>query len=119
MKIDTSSMVTIQPHFRAKPGKMPEIKALLPKLTAKTAPEEDCYFYDFTIHGDEIFCREGYRGAAGALTHLESIHPLVEELTKLSDLFRFEVHGPAAELEKLKEPMAAMNPVWFVREVGV
>jgi hypothetical protein len=27
-----------------------------------------------------------------------------------------EVHGPAAELEKLKKPLAHLNPVWFAIE---
>ena len=115
MKLDSSTMVTIQPYFKAKPGKLAEIKALLPLLVAKTSLEHDCYFYDFTINGDEIFCREGYRGAAGALVHVDSIQELVGELLKLSDIVRFEVHGPAAELELLKSPMAALNPIWFVR----
>ena len=116
MKLDSSTMVTIHPYFKAKPGKLAEIKSLLPALVAKTASEKDCYFYDFTIHGDEIFCREGYRGAAGALVHLDSIQKLVGELLELSDLARIEVHGPSAELEQLKSPMAALNPTWFIRE---
>jgi len=32
---------------------------------------------------------------------------------KLADLARVEVHGPAAELDKLKEPLAQLAPVWF------
>jgi len=27
-----------------------------------------------------------------------------------------EVHGPAAELEKLKKPLAHLNPAWFTLE---
>jgi len=27
-----------------------------------------------------------------------------------------EVHGPAAELEKLREPLAELKPSWFVVE---
>ena len=35
---------------------------------------------------------------------------------KIADLARVEVHGPAAELEKLKEPLAHLTPAWFVLE---
>ena len=108
-------MVSIHPYFKAKPGKMPEIKALLPVIVAKTATEKDTLFYDFTINGDEVFCREAYRGAGGALVHLDNIGPLLGELIGLADLTRLEVHGPEAELEMLKSPMAKLNPIWFAR----
>jgi hypothetical protein len=29
-----------------------------------------------------------------------------------------EVHGPAAELEKLKKPLAHLNPSWFTLEAA-
>jgi hypothetical protein len=32
----------------------------------------------------------------------------------MAELIRIEVHGPAAELEKLKAPLAHLNPTWFV-----
>jgi hypothetical protein len=31
-------------------------------------------------------------------------------MLKLADLARFEIHGPPAEIEKLKEPLAALKP---------
>jgi hypothetical protein len=34
----------------------------------------------------------------------------------MADLTRVEVHGPAAELEKLKKPLAHLNPSWFTLE---
>jgi quinol monooxygenase YgiN len=109
-------MVSIHPYFKAKPGKMPEIKALQPAFVAKTAAEKDNLYYDFTINGEEFFCREAYRGAAGALAHLDNVGALLEELIRLADLIRLEVHGPAAELEKLKSPMAKLKPIWFIRQ---
>lgn len=109
-------MVSIHPYFKAKPGKMPEIKALMPRFIAKTASEKDNLFYDFTVSGDEFLCREAYRGATGALAHLDNVGELLGELVKVADLTRLEVHGPGAELEKLKSPMANLNPIWFVRE---
>ena len=112
-------MVSLHPYFKAKPGKLAEIKALLPAFVAKTASEKDNLFYDFTLNGEELFCREAYRGAAGALAHLENVGALLGELTKLADLSRLEVHGRAAELEMLKSPMANLNPVWFIRQGNV
>jgi hypothetical protein len=119
MKINTSNMVSIHPYFKAKPGKIPEIKAALPAFIAKTATEKDNLFYGFTMNGDELFCREAYRGAEGALAHLDNIGGLLGELMKLADLTRLEIHGPAAELERLKSPLANLKPAWFTRECGV
>ena len=33
---------------------------------------------------------------------------------KMAQLVRLEVHGPAVQLQKLKEPLAHLNPAWFV-----
>ena len=71
------------------------------------------------MNGDEIFCREGYADAEGVLTHLENVGSQLAEMLKMADLIRIELHGPAAELEKLKRPLAHLNPAWFACECGV
>jgi hypothetical protein len=40
-------------------------------------------------------------------------------MLKVADLTRVEVHGPAQELEKLKRPLAHLNPAWFTLEARV
>jgi hypothetical protein len=89
---------------------------MLPKFTAKTATEKAMLFYEFSWNGDELFCREAYENAEGLLAHLENVGALLTEALKMSDLTRIEVHGPAAELEKLKKPLAHLDPVWFALE---
>ncbi|HNB06756.1 MAG TPA: hypothetical protein PKV97_12550 [Thauera aminoaromatica] len=113
------NLVSIHPYFKIKPGKADEFKASLPAFIAKTATEKLNLFYDFTIHDDVVLCREGYVGAEGLLTHLDGVGPLLGPLMTLADLVRVEVHGPAAELEKLKGPLAALNPTWHTRLLGV
>lgn len=108
-----SNFVSIHPYFKAHPGKLEAIKAAFPAFIEKTATEERNLFYGFTSNGDEIFCREGYAGAEGLLAHLDNIGALLAEVLKISDLIRLEVHGPAEELEKLKEPLARFKPTWF------
>ena len=119
MKLDTSNMVSLHPYFKAKAGKLEQIKALMADFVGRTATENDRLFYDFTLNGDEIFCREAYTGAAGALAHLDNVSALLGEMAKLADLERLEIHGPAAELEKLKPLLAKLNPIWFTRECGL
>ena len=109
-----SNFVSIHPYLKAHPGKLEEIKASFPKFIEKTRTEGGNLFYEFTINGDEIFCREGYVDAEAALAHLDNVGALLAEALTIADLTRLEIHGPAEELEKLKAPVAHLNPVWFV-----
>lgn len=115
----STAVVSIHPYFKIHPGKLDAFKASLPKFIEITQREVKCLYYGFSINGDEVFCREGYVDAEGVLTHLENVGALLGEALKISDLIRLELHGPAAELEKLKGPLAAFNPSWFVYEIGV
>ena len=111
--------VSIHPYFKVHPGQLDAARALLPQFVARTATEPKCCHYEFTINGDEVFCREAYADAEGALAHLENVGALLGEMLKLSDVVRLEIHGPAAELEKLKGPLAEFKPVWFAYVCGV
>jgi quinol monooxygenase YgiN len=115
----STNVVSIHPYFKVHPGKLEEFKAALPAFVAKTAAEKKNLYYDFTIDGDVVFCREAYDGAEALLEHLESVGALVAEALKISDVIRLEIHGPAAELEKLKGPLANMKPAWFTYVCGV
>jgi hypothetical protein len=57
-----------------------------------------------------------YESANGLLAHLDNVSALLTEMLKVADLTRVEVHGPAQELEKLKRPLADLNPEWFAIE---
>ena len=111
--------VSIHPYFKVHPGKMDAAKALLPAFVIQTKSEIGCLFYEFTVNDDVIFCREAYADAAAVLAHLKNVDLLLKEMLQNSDLLRLEFHGPAAELDKLKEPLAALNPTWFAFECGV
>lgn len=114
-----TNVVSIHPYFKVHPGQMDAFKALLPEFCAKTATESLCLWYDFTISGDVVHCRESYLGAEGALAHLQNVGPILERGLKIADLLRLEFHGPAAELEKMKPQLAALNPTWFETVAGV
>lgn len=108
-----SQFVSLHPYFKVHPGKLETFKAALPEFSAKSANESGSRFYEFTVNGDEVFCREGYVEAAALLAHLGNVDALLAEALKIADLTRIEVHGPAAQLEKLKAPLAHLNPAWF------
>jgi quinol monooxygenase YgiN len=117
--MNPSDIVSIHPYFKVKPGKLAEARAALPRFVAATARESGNLYYDFTLNGDLIFCREAYRGAQGLLDHLQNVGPILAEFLKLVDVLRVEVHGSAADLEKLRGPLAGLKPEWFTFECGV
>ena len=83
---------------------------------SKTTTEKKNLFYEFSVNGDEVFCREGYTDAEGLLAHLDNVGALLTEMLTMADLTRVEVNGPITELEKLKKPLAHLNPAFFALE---
>jgi quinol monooxygenase YgiN len=114
-----SKFVSLHPYFKVHPGKLDSVKAALPRFVEETASEKGNLFYGFSLNGDEVFCREGYENAEGIVAHLDNVGALLEEMLTKADLTRVEVHGPADELEKLKGPLAHLNPAWFTLEVNL
>lgn len=111
--------VSLHPYFQVNPEAMPQVKALLRVFVAKSATESGSFQYGFTIHGDEVFCRESYKDAESALAHLANVGSEIDQMLQLATLTRVEVHGPAAELEKLKVPLSAFRPTWYELECAV
>lgn len=110
--------VTIGPYFKVKEGKMAGFKQLCERFTELSKTEKGCLYYGFGFEGDIAFCREGYTDAIALLTHLEHVGPLIEEGLKISELVRVELHGTESELAKLRGPLAALKPQFFVMEYG-
>ncbi len=109
---------TIVPYFKVQKGKLEAFKALCEQFVNKSTTEPKCLYYGFSFDGHQAHCREGYEDAEGALAHLENVGPLLQEILKISDLTRLEVHAPAEELAKLREPMAELKPQFFTLEYG-
>jgi hypothetical protein len=114
-----SHAVSLHPYFKIREGNLEAFTALMPDFVEKTSTEPACLYYDFTRNGDMAFCREAYIGAEGVLAHLGNVGELLGKFLELADLARLEVHGPAAEIEKLRAPLADLNPDFFIRETGL
>ena len=115
---NTDTCCTIAPYFKIQADKLDDFKKLCTQLVEKSSREPNCLFYGFTFKGDQAHCREGYADAEAVLAHLENIGPLLQEALKMADLSRLEVHSPEAELAKLRQPMAGLNPEFFTLEYG-
>jgi quinol monooxygenase YgiN len=108
-----TGFVSLHPYFKVHPGKLEEFKKGFPVFAELTKSEPKNLFYEFSVNGDEVFCREAYADAKGLLAHLDNVGALLTQAMKIADLIRVEVHGPAAELEKLRKPLAHLKPSWF------
>ena len=114
-----SQAVSIHPYFKVNEGQRSAFKALMTKFVERTATEDTCLYYDFSISGDQVYCREAYVGAAGVLNHLENVNACIEEALTISELYRIEIHGPGEEIDKLREPLAELNPEFYTIITGV
>jgi hypothetical protein len=116
----SDTCVTISPYFVIKDGQIDKARQFMTALVEKTKSEEACLYYGFTIHGNRLHCREGYRDGAGALAHLDNVGALLGEWLESGsvELTELQIHGAEAELAKLREPLAGMNPDYWVLEQG-
>jgi quinol monooxygenase YgiN len=109
---------TLVPYFRVHEGRFAEFRKLCEQFVDRTETEPACLHYAFSFDGDNVHCREGYRDAAGMLAHLDNVGTILQEALKIADVVRLEVHAPAAEIAKLREPLAGLNPQYFAVEYG-
>ena len=109
---------TLVPYFKIQEGKIDAFKQMSVEFIKLTKTEPKCLFYSFSFDGDLACCLEGYVGAEGVLAHVENVDPLIQEVLKISEITRLEIHGPELELEKLREPLAGLNPQFFLTESG-
>jgi len=112
------SCCTIVPYFQVHDGKQGDFKAFCERFVHMTANEPGCLYYGFSFDGDQVHCREGYADADALLAHLGNVGPTLQEALKIADITRLEVHGPADEIAKLREPLADLNPQFFSLEYG-
>ena len=109
---------TLAPYFKIHAGKLDEFRGIVEQFVEKTQTEARCMHYGFSFNGLQAHCREGYADAEGLLAHLENVGALLDQALKIADITRLEVHAPAAEIEKLREPMSALNPELYTMETG-
>lgn len=109
---------TIVPYFKIHSGKLDAFKQICERFVEKTRSEPKCLYYGFSFSGDQVHCREGYEDAAGLIAHVENIGAVLEEALKISDITRFEFHGPAGELAKVRERLGHLNAEYFTLEYG-
>lgn len=114
----TDKCCTVVPYFKAHAGKMNAFRVLCERFVERASKEGKCLYYGWSFDGDQVHCREGYTDAEGVLTHLDNVGTLLAEALTIADLTRLEIHGPEAELARLRGPLAEFKPQFFVLEYG-
>jgi len=112
------TVCTLVPYFTVHKDKLSDFKAIADQMVARTQTEDEVVFYGFSFNGQQAHCREGYKSASGILKHLENVDDLLKQALAIADLDKLEVHGPAAEIAALQEPLKALNPTYFTMETG-
>lgn len=80
---------------------------------ALTQREEKVKYYGFAVSGERAICREGYDCAQGFLEHLQNCDGPLKAAMQAASIERVEVHGPTAEVEKLREPLNAFPTTFY------
>ena len=114
----TDTCCSLAPYFEVVEGKLDEFKSLGEKFVARTRSEPGCVNYAFSFSGQAAHCREGYVNADAVLAHLANVDAVLKQALGISKITRLEVHGPAAELDKLRTPLAGLNPQYFALADG-
>jgi len=78
-----------------------------------TKQEEKVKYYGFCLSGARAICREGYDCAQGFLEHLQNVDVPLKVAMEVADVVRVEVHGPVAEVEKLRAPLSNFPAVFW------
>lgn len=104
---DTSCTVTA--FFNVKPGKLADFEQLADRFVEKTRNESGIRAYGWSFNTDEAHCRQSYQNAEGFLEHVQNVFGLFQEALTISDCTRLAIHGPEAELAKLREPLAEID----------
>lgn len=118
MKQNPDLVCTLVPYFEVAEGRMDEFRALGPRFVARTRQEPGCAHYAFSYQAPFAHCREGYIDGEAVLAHLSNVGDILNEALTMARIIRLEVHGPAAELDRLRGPLAALNPTYYTLADG-
>jgi len=117
---EEDSVVHLYPYFKMQ--KEEEFKGIWQGAyegTKAAAEAEKSHQYAFSFNGDMASCREAYGDAEGILLHLKNVDTALNAvLNGPSELDHLEVHGPAAELEKLRPALAPLGAQFFATGWG-
>jgi len=111
------NFLTIEPTFTILNKELAE--PIMAEFVEKTKTEKGCLYYGWSMDGDKLFCREAYVDGEAVLAHLGNVGPCIDALLKESaKLERISIHGPQAELDKVKPATEALGTKYYAIDSG-
>ena len=112
-----SAVVTVIGYFDIPTGNADPFRANCEAMLALRDKEPGHLATAYSFDKDTTATsREDYENAEAVIRHMELGRHIYESTTGLVDITRVEVHGPAAELEKLDALFSDLSPRFYVTE---
>jgi len=112
--------VAFMPYFLIKDNELDNFIEVCNQCIEQVKQETLCLSYGFSIspaaHNNMAFCRELFANAEGVMAHLQNIEILFKDgLCRYGELVSLQIHGPKAELDRLREDpvIQEMNPEFY------
>ena len=113
-----SNFVSLHPDLKVHPGNLDTVRTLLLRFVEKTVNERGIFSTGSVSTAMKCSAAKVTKAPKALLRISTMLGALLSEMLKVADLTRVELHGPAYDLEKLKRPLAHMNPAWFALEAA-
>jgi len=112
------TLCSIHPYFTVTDWE--KAKPIMDEFVTKTKTEAGCVYYGWTKVDDKLFCRESYADGDAVNAHLENVGPCIQAILAegVATLDSIQIHGPAAELEKVKPGTEALGTKYFEVDSG-
>ena len=113
------SVVTLIAYFNIGPGNADRFRANCQEMVALRTREPGHLASAYSFDGDAAATsREDYENADAVKRHMEVGQHIYESTRGLVSVTGVEIHGPAAELDKLRDLFGDLSPRFYVTEFG-
>jgi len=113
------AVVTLIGYFNIRPGSADRFRANCEDMVGLRQQEPGHLASAYSFDGDaKAVSREDYESAAAVKRHMEVGGHIYESTRELVDVTGVEIHGPAAELDQLRDLFADLSPRFYVTEFG-
>lgn len=113
------AIVTLIGTFTIRTGNADKFRANCKEMVALRDKEPGHLGSAYSFDGDSsAVSREDYDSADAVKRHMEIGQHIYESTRDLVDITGVEVHGPAEEVDKLRDLLADLSPRYFVTEYG-
>jgi quinol monooxygenase YgiN len=113
------SVVTLVGYFNIRPGNADQFRANCEEMVALRGKEPGHLASAYSFNGDAAAAsREDYENADAVKRHMDVGRPIYASTRNLVEVIGVEIHGPAAELDKLRDLFSDLSPRFYVTEFG-